>query len=211
MHYKTLQNLFYLLKRIHNSIILRSSVIILIFGAAFVPCETAFAHLYGYNVQEWKNDKQNILVQFEPDPPTPSVGENSTLEFSVQDLKTGNHLTNFTKTVTITFYNGNNESANDLVYKSDSSKVKDGDFSQPYVFTKGGTYEIFLRVDTPLYINVSKFVVFVSSPQFQIMNMVYLLLPFIIISGIFTGIGIVIWKRLYKKDDRSLPSKTRKN
>ena len=168
-------------------------------SSIFIPILPSYGHLYGYNTQEWKNPKDNILIQFEVQPQIPSAGKNSVLNFSVQNLQTNEHLKNFTETVTIIYYQGENSSANDIVYKFNSTKVQNGDFSHNYVFENGGTYEIFLRIDTTTFINVSKFVVFVSSPQFQIMNLFYLLLPFLIIIGVFIGIGIVIWRRIYEK------------
>lgn len=171
--------------------------IALFFTSVFIPHVPAYGHLYGYNVQEWKNQKYDILIQFETDPQTPSVGKNATLNFSVQNLQTGGHFENFTDTVTIIKYD-QNSSSNDIAYKFASQPEKTGDFSHSDVFENGGTYEIFLRIDTPTFINVSKFVVFVSSPQFQIMNLVYLLLPFMIVVGIIAVVGVLLWRRIYK-------------
>lgn len=173
--------------------------IIFITSLLFIPNSPSYGHLYGYNIQEWKNPKDNILIQFGIEPQTPSVGKSSVLNFSVQNLQTGEHLTNFTETVTILHYQGKNSSANDIAYKFNSTQIQNGDFSHSYVFENGGTYEIFLRIDTTTFINVSKFVVFVSSPQFQIMNLVYILLPFLILTGVFVAIGIVIWRRIREK------------
>jgi len=170
-----------------------------LFGIVFLPVLPSSGHLYGYNVQEWKNQKENILVQFEIEPQTPAVEKNATMSFSVQNLQTGEHLKNFTETVTVIYYNSANTSSNDITYKFNASNIKNGDFSHNYVFTKGGTYEIFLRIDTPTFISVSRFTVFVSSPEFQVMNMIYLLLPIMIFAGIFVGIGIAIWRYVHKK------------
>ena len=178
---------------------LTAVAILFISSLLFIPNSPSYGHLYGYNVQEWKNPKDNILIQFEAEPQLPSVGKNSILNFSVQNLQTGEHLENFTETVTIIHYQGENSSAKDIVYKSNDTQIQSGDFSHNYVFENGGTYEIFLRIDTTTFITVSKFVVFVSSPQFQIMNLVYLLLPFLIFTGVFIGIGIVIWHRVREK------------
>lgn len=158
-----------------------------------------YGHLYGLNFQEWKNQGQNILIQFETSPQTPTAGRNSTLNFSVQDLATGEHLSNFTETVTIIHYNNANMSSNEIEHKFDSKVMKNGDFTLDYIFQKGGTYLVFLRVDTPAYITVSRFTVFVSSPQFQVMNMVYLMLPIMIFVGIFAGIGVALIRYIYKK------------
>ena len=199
MYYKTTNIMIILLREDLRRYFFAVIAIAFISNLIFIPILPSYGHLYGYNTQEWKNPKDNILIQFEVQPQTPSVGKNSVLNFSVQNLQTNRHLENFTETVTIVYYQGENSSANDIVYKSNSTKVQNGDFSHNYVFENGGTYEIFLRVDTTTFINVSKFVVFVSSPQFQIMNFFYLLLPFLIIIGVFIGVGIVIWRRIYAK------------
>lgn len=165
----------------------------------FVSPLPSYGHLYGYNVQEWTNQKFNIMIQFETDPLTPSMGKNTVMNFSVQNLQTGEHLKNFIAAITIVYYSGSGNASNNIVFKSGNRSIEDGDFSQNYVFTNGGTYEVFLRVDTSTFINVSKFTVFVSSPQFQIMNMVYLFLPFAAIIGIFAVVGIISIRYLYKK------------
>lgn len=164
----------------------------------FLPNLPSYGHLYGYNVQEWKNQRDNILIQFDTNPKTPIVGKNSIMNFSVQNLQTGKHLNDFTETVTVV-YQGTGSSSYTITHKFDSKPVKDGDFSQNYTFPSGGTYGIFLRIDTLNIINVSRFTVFVSSPQFQITNMIYLLLPFIIMIGIFAAIGIIMARHIYRK------------
>lgn len=171
----------------------------IVFVVLFITSSPSYAHLYGYNVQELNDPKNDVLVEFGVEPETPSVGENVALNFSVQNLQTGSHLTNFSDVAAISYYDEKNPSANDIVGKFSDKNVKNGDFDHSFIFEKGGTYEIFLRIDTPTFINVSKFIIFVSSPQFQIINLVYLLLPFMIFSGVIVGIGIIIWRYIYKK------------
>lgn len=178
--------------------ILHSRLLLLLFLLLVVVPGKSYGHLYGLNVQEWTNRGFDTLIQFEPSPVTPSVGKNTTMDFSVQNLDTGEHLKNFTEAVTVVYYDPANPSDNPL-YKFNSTRVSDGDFSIPFVFSKGGTYEVFLRVDTVTFINVSRFTVFVSSTQFQIINMVYTLLPFLLVIGAMGGIGYVISRHLYKK------------
>ena len=199
MYYKTNVETVMIVKLHSGRHFFTMAALVLILCAVFTPTMQAKGHLYGYNVQEWKNPKYNIFIQFEVIPQTPSVVKNTVLNFIVKKLSTGKHLENFTETVTIIKYNSQNLSANDITHKFDSGQVRNGDFHHSYVFTSGGTYEVFLRVDTATFINVSKFVVFVSSPEFQLMSMFYLLLPFILVSGAFVGIGVVIWRYLYKK------------
>ena len=171
------------------------SGVVLLLGILFAPSLPSYGHLYGYNYQEWKNQRDNFLVQFDTDPHTPMAGNMSTLMFSVQNLQTSQDLQNFTARITIT---GHGSSSNSTIYESES-KEANGDFSQKYVFPTGGLYEIFLRVDTPTSIDVSKFTVFVSSPSFQVLNLVYLLLPIFIFIGLLSGAIIFIARRIYRK------------
>ena len=163
------------------------------------PAVPSYGHLYGYNVQEWKNQLDNILMQFEADPITPTVGKTAVLNFSVQNLSTNEHLENFSERVTIVHYDSANTSSSKIEHEFHADNVSGGDTSFRYAFAKGGLYQVFLRIDTPKVINVAKFTVFVSSPQFQITNMVFLMLPFIIVIGIIAGVGFAIAKYLYKK------------
>lgn len=168
----------------------------LLLSIFFMHSLPSYGHLYGYNFQEWKNQKDNFLVQFDTDPHTPIAGNMSTLMFSVQNLQTDEHLQNFTARITIISHSS---SSNDTIVSKIESREANGDFTQKYTFPTGGLYEIFLRVDTPTSIDVSKFTVFVSSPSFQILNWIYLLLP-IFIFLILLGIAIVLIARyIYKK------------
>lgn len=168
---------------------------VLLLGVFFVPSLPSYEHLYGYNFQEWKNQKDNLLIQFDTDPHTPIAGNMSTLMFSVQNLQTGQHLQNFTARITIA---NHGSSSNNTIYEYKSNETN-GDFSQRYTFPTGGLYEVFLRVDTPSSIDVSKFTVFVSSPSFQVLNLVYLLLPIFIFVGLLTTAIVFIARYIYRK------------
>ncbi len=158
-----------------------------------MPNLPSYERLYGYNFQEWKNQRDNFLVQFDVEPHTPIAGNMSTLMFSVQNLQTGQDLQNFTSRITIT-----NSSSNNTISEFESRETN-GDFSQRYAFPTGGLYEIFLRVDTPTSIDVSKFTVFVSSQSFQILNLIYLLLPIFIFIGLLASAIVFIARYIYKK------------
>ncbi|MGB9002671.1 MAG: hypothetical protein WCC52_02570 [Nitrosotalea sp.] len=172
---------------------IKISGLVLLLSIFFVPILPSYGSLYGYNFQEWKNQRDNFLVQFDTDPHVPIAGNMSTLMFSVQNLQTGQDLQNFTSRITIT-----NSSSNNTISEIESNETN-GDFSQRYTFPTGGLYEIFLRVDTPTSIDVSKFTVFVSSPSFQILNLVYLLSPIFIFIGLLTVAIILIARYIYKK------------
>lgn len=167
-----------------------------------VPSLPSYGHLYGFNYQDWKNTDNNIHIQFDTIPSTPSMGKNSTMIFSVQNLKTGEHLKDFNETITIVDNPEPNLTPNGLVHKFGTTIIHGTDFSQNYVFPSGGTYYVWLRVDTPTAINIAKFTVFVSSPQFQFLNMSLILLPVVIVVVIFAAVLITVAYYIYKKKPR---------
>lgn len=172
--------------------------IMLLLFIIFAPSFPSYGHLYGLNYQDWKNQGDNIHIQFESVPPTPTVGNSTTMLFSVQDLRTGEHLKNFNVTITIV----NAEAvpiSSGVVHKFETKTIHGADFSENFTFPSGGTYYILLRVDMPTLINVAKFTVFVSSPQFQFLNMSLILLPVIIVIIIFASVLLVVVHYVYKK------------
>lgn len=171
---------------------------ILLCCIAFVPSFPSYGHLYGFNYQDWKNPSDNIHIQFDTIPSTPTVDKNSTMIFSVQNLKTGEHLKDFKETITVVSPEASSTS-NGIVHKFETTTINGTDFSQDYVFPSGGTYYIWLRIDTPSAINIAKFTVFVSSPQFQFLNMSLILFPVMIVIVIFAVILIATAYYIYKK------------
>ncbi|MGI0017189.1 MAG: hypothetical protein ACREA1_00610 [Nitrosotalea sp.] len=175
---------------------------ILLCCIALVPNLPSYGHLYGFNYQDWKNPSNNIHIQFDTTPSTPSVGKNSTMIFSVQNLKTGEHLKDFKETITVVNSPEPNLTPNGLIHKFETTTINGTDFSQDYVFPSGGTYYVWLRIDTSNAINIAKFTVFVSSPQFQFLNMGLILLPVIIVIVIFAAILITVAHYIYKKKSK---------
>ena len=180
-----------------NSCILRALKYAILSCMFFVPTFPSFGHLYGLNFQEWTNKENNILIQFDTDPHTVTAGQTSEMLFSVQDLQTKQHFKNFTETIKIT--NSGSSSYPNIIHKFDSKKIIDGDFSQEYTFSNGGTYQILVRIDTAKFVSIASFTIFVSSPTFQILNLIYVLLPTMIFTGIIVGVGIIIMRYIYKK------------
>ncbi len=172
--------------------------IILFCGVIFAPSFPSYGHLYGLNYQDWKNKSDNIDIQYDTIPTTPTMNNTSTMLFSVQDLKTGEHLKNFKETITIVNAEANPIS-NGIVHKFETKAIHGGDFSENYTFSSGGTYYILLRIDTPTAIVVAKFTTFVSSPQFQFLNMSLILFPVVIVVAIFASILLITVHYIYKK------------
>lgn len=178
---------------------LKAMKIILLYCIVFVPNLPSYAHLYGLNYQDWKNPGDNIHIQFDTVPSTPSVDKNSTMIFSVQNLKTGEHLKDFNETITVVNNPEPSSTPNGLIHKFETTTIHGTDFSQDYIFSSGGTYYIWLRIDTPTAVNIAKFTVFVSSPQFQFFNMSLILLPVVIVVAIFAAILTLVAYYVYKK------------
>ena len=164
----------------------------------FIPIFPTYGHLYGLNYQDWKDSRYNIHMQFDTIPPTPTTNNSTTMLFSVQDLKTGEHVKNFKETITIVTPS-TNPTSNGLVHKFETKVINGTDFSESYKFPSGGTYFVLLRVDTLNTISIAKFTVFVSSPQFQLFNMGLILFPVIIVVAIFAVILLVTVHYIYKK------------
>lgn len=165
----------------------------------FVPTLPSYGHLYGLNYQEWKNQRNNILIQFDITPSTPTMGENSTMVFSVQNLQTGEHLENFNETIAVR-NSEDSSTLSGLVHKFETTTIHGTDFSQEYVFPGGGTYYIWLRIDNSNgVVSIAKFTVFVSSPQFQFLNMSFILFPVLIVIAIFAIVLIAVAYYVYKK------------
>lgn len=165
----------------------------------FIPSFPSYGHLYGLNYQEVKNQRNNIRIQFDISPSTPTMGENSTMIFSVQNLQTGKHLEDFNETIAIR-NSEDSSSLSGLIHKFETVTIHGTDFSQEYVFQSGGTYYIWLRIDNPNgVVTFAKFTVFVSSPQFQFLNMSFILFPVIIVIAIFAAILLIVAYYIYKK------------
>jgi len=175
--------------------------IIILCGLVFIPSFPSYGHLYGFNYQEWENQRNNIRVQFDISPSTPTMGKNSTMIFSVQNLKTGEHLKDFKETIAVR-NSEDTSTSNGLIHKFETTAIHDMDFLQNFIFPNGGTYYIWLRIDTPNgVITMAEFTVFVSSPQFQFLNMSFIIFPVIIVIVIFATILITVAYHIYKKNN----------
>jgi hypothetical protein len=111
-------------------------------------------------VQEVKDVKNNVDIKFSYIPEKPIIDTFTKLEFSVTDLKTGEHLHDFIARVTVT--NGQR------LFKFQNISVENGDFSVDYIFPDDGTHQVLLRIDTKEFIKLASFRVFVphqSSPS----------------------------------------------
>jgi hypothetical protein len=123
------------------------SFFIFLVTVALLVCLTTdatYGHLSPDNkklaaIQEW-NDQQNaVKVQFSYSPEKPLLYTPADLKFSIQDLKTGNHLKDLVMNSTII--------KNDKIFfKFNGVTIKNGDLSLKAQFPEDGSYQIISQV-----------------------------------------------------------------
>ena len=86
-------------------------------------------------------------------PEKPIIDAFTKLEFSITNLKTGEHLHDFIARITVT--NGQR------LFKFQNITVPNGDFSVDYIFPDDGTHQVLLRIDRNDTIQLASFQVFV--------------------------------------------------
>lgn len=173
-----------------------SIIVIVLFAYIFISIENghaitlSYAHLGG-KVQEWTNVKDNVRIQFSYSPEKPIIDTFTTLNFSVQDLKTGEHIKDFTARVVVT--NGQR------LFKFENITVPDGDFLVKYLFPDDGTHQVILRVNSKNSVELASFQVFVphQSPP-GLLNNSGDMINIVVAIGLIAAVGlitIVILKR----------------
>ena len=130
-------------------------IVILLYITAFITSyPTSSAHIIDSNrIQNWKNVKDNIEIQFIYKPDKPIIDAFTNLEFSVTNLQTGEHVKDFVARVVVT--NGQR------LFKFENITVSNGDFSVKYIFPDDGTHQVILRVDSNHLVELASFQVFV--------------------------------------------------
>jgi hypothetical protein len=115
----------------------------------------AYAHIYNNVTQVWKDRLNNVKIQFSNLPEKPTIEDLIQLQFSVQNLQTGDHLKNFIAKVVV---------INDPIYRFDNIIVADGDFSIRCPYLDSGMHQVIVKVDSKDYsVALVSFNVFVSS------------------------------------------------
>ena len=130
-------------------------IVILLSITAFITSyPTSSAHLINSTrIQDWKNVKDNIEIQFAYKPEMPIIDAFTNLEFSVTNLQTGEHMKDFVARVVVT--NGQR------LFKFENITVPNGDFSVKYIFPDDGTHQVILRVNSNHLVELASFQVFV--------------------------------------------------
>lgn len=111
------------------------------------------AHIKESKVQESIDKNTNIKIQFGYTPEKPIIDTFTELQFSVQDLETGEHIKDFDARVVVT--NGQR------LFKFENITVADGDFSVKYLFPDDGTHKVLTRINTNNSVLLASFSVFV--------------------------------------------------
>ena len=119
-----------------------SLIIILFLITSMVFSNTAHAHIYSNITQVWTDRQNNIKIQFSYLPEHPTMDDLIHLQFSIQDLHTGNHLKNLIAEVTVT---------NNPLYKFDNITVADGDFSIRCPSLDSGMHQVILKINSKDY------------------------------------------------------------
>ena len=152
----------------------------------------SYAHLFGGKVQEWTNMKDNIKIEFTYSPEKPIIDTFTTLNFSIQNLHTGEHTEDLTARVVVT--NGQR------LFKFENITVPDGDFSVRYIFPDDGTHQVILRVNSKQLVELASFQVFVphQSPP-SLLTAGGDMINIIIAIGIIAAVGSIVIIMLRKK------------
>jgi hypothetical protein len=184
------------LKLFGQSSIIRIILVFIFLACIFISMKNdqtiSYGHIPAGKVQEWKNVKDNIKVQFAYFPDKPIIDIFTALNFSVQDLKTDEHIKDFTARVVVT--NGQR------LFKFENITVPNGDFSVKYIFPDDGTHQVILRVDSNHLVELASFQVFVphqSSPSLfsgggDMINIV-------VVVGIIAAVGLIVILMLKKR------------
>lgn len=131
--------------------------IIVVLGTA-IPKTTVYAHLSGSTLQQWVDRENDIKIQFAYKPEKPIANSPTELSFSVQNLTTGQHITNFRAGVVI---------INDfqLAFKFLNIHVANGDFSLNYSFPDSGHNQILVSLNRDSFaLALASFQISVSAP-----------------------------------------------
>ena len=105
---------------------------------------TVFAHIAEGNgtlaaIQEWKNVRDNVKIQFSYSPQKPLIYTETDLRFSIQDLTTGNHIKDLIASITI--------AKNDRIFfKFNDIVIQNGDLSLKVRFLEDGNYQVISQI-----------------------------------------------------------------
>jgi hypothetical protein len=146
-------------------------------------------------IQEWLDTKDMVRIQFAYQPEKPIIDDFTELQFSVQNMSNGDHITDLTGRVTVT--NGQR------LFKFQNISIPNGDFSVRYLFPDDGTHQVLLRLEEKNKLNeIASFNVFVPhqgplniSDPFMGDKVYPTIITIGILSGVLIGTIVFIKKR----------------
>jgi hypothetical protein len=109
---------------------------------SFVFLHVAYGQDGTNSTESWKNRENNIKILFSTTPAPPTKGTPSVLKFTVQNLETGDPVTNLLARVAI-FGGPSNEETTFLLT---NISAPDGRFSINVIFPNIGSYQIITRL-----------------------------------------------------------------
>jgi hypothetical protein len=121
-------------------------IITLLFQATSLNNNIVYAHLSSNIItQTWIDRQNNLKIQFSHIPEQPTMDDLIQLQFSIQNLQTGNHLKNLiTKVILI-------NTSYDATYKLGNRTVPDGDFSIKCPSLDSGMHQVIIKVNSKDY------------------------------------------------------------
>jgi hypothetical protein len=90
-------------------------------------------------VQEWKDQQNNMKIQFSYNPDRPLIYAPTELKFSIQDVNTGNHIKDLTTYITII-------KDDKIFFKFNDVAIENGDLSIKVRFSEDGNYQVINQV-----------------------------------------------------------------
>ena len=121
-------------------------IIIITYVLIITLSNIAYAHLSKNITQTWIDRQNNVKIQFSYLPEEPTMDDLIQLQFSIQNLQTGNHLKNLIAKVTLI-----NTSYDTICKLGNNVAVADGDFSIKCPSLDSGMHQVIIKVNSKDY------------------------------------------------------------
>ena len=125
--------------------------LIMMIASGFSPSQNINAQIFGNRTQEWVDSENNVKIKFAT--AQPFVANDTRLNFSVDDLKSGKNLKNLTANISV--INNLSPSVDDTKKIHDKDfitfnniTVPSGTFSIKYKFLQEGVHEVIIKVES---------------------------------------------------------------
>jgi hypothetical protein len=171
--------------------------------------DAAYGHLTPDNkklaaIQEWKDQQNAVKVLFSYSPEKPLLYTPTDLKFSIQDLKTGNHLKDLVMNSTII-------KDDKIFFKFNGVTIKNGDLSLKAQFPEDGNYQIISQVRSKdnVAIALTSFNIFVPLQpfgKFDADSLTPTLIPAGLVAVSLLGLVAVIMSVSKKKNSKRKPA-----